>query len=153
MIVYFIYTYSKNKIYLYDVNTGKISKRWKTTDRVIHLLRILNPMPPYEFAYTTLKDSAIRFIGTKIRDPVEKSKILAEEEKKEDESESHPAETGLNMLQDAMEEVMRQLGDKILHLMHKQNYMNRVHGSASSFMDFIGNSEDEECKEIHDQVF
>ena len=38
-------------------------KKWNTGSRVIHLLRVINPNPPYEFSFSSLEDPAIKIVA------------------------------------------------------------------------------------------
>jgi len=63
---------------LFDLINAKCVNKWKTDSRIIHILKIINPYPPYEFAFCSLENPHVQFVASSLSSDKEKKKPINE---------------------------------------------------------------------------
>ena len=130
------------------MTNGKVSKKWETGAKIIHLLKVINPYPPYEFAFCSLEIPSIKIIGPSLKSEERKIEVDSDDLNK---CPINKYNEFINSeMREIMEEVMGHFGDKILKVMHNQNWQQRDY--SMSFFEFIMSNNDEECKSLKIEV-
>lgn len=158
------------KIYIYDVNTGRLSNQFITNERCCNIVK---PLPDiynnYAFVFSGLDNLHLKFCefsGIKnnhIHNKVDKNdnqeyfehfkkqidgaKLYTEKDKKDRDEDSKQT----NVIQEMMEEILTENGDTILSLIHKNNLTCNNQIGMENLMDlFNSNSDDQSNKETRD---